>query len=97
MAEDRPGTMKLRPIDDPIQDGDGYRGDQTIGWRIVYAKGRAVEEFATWCARCLQSWGWTPSPDQARKLHKAMKAHGCPRCAKRVAKSSTKEQKVNDG
>lgn len=94
--------MKLRPIPDLVHEGDGYRGDQTVGWQLAYAKRpdasgarQVFEEFATWCVHCLQSWGWTGDLSQALKLHKAMKKHGCPRCAKRTASSSTKNKKVN--
>lgn len=73
--------VKLKPVDEQIQVWDGYRGNNRIGWRME-GKGRGMEVFGTWCVHCKTSWGWTPDPNHADRLHRAMKAKGCPRCAK---------------
>lgn len=77
---------KIRPLPgEMIHISDGYRGDNTIGWTLVPSKrpgGRSTEMYGTWCVHCLTSWGWAVTPDKARKLHKAMKKLGCPRCPK---------------
>ena len=71
--------VKLKPVDEQIQVWDGYRGNNRIGWRLE-GKGRGVEVFGTWCVHCLTNWGWTPEPGHADRIHRAMKAKGCPRC-----------------
>jgi hypothetical protein len=73
------GDVKLKPVDEQIQVWDGYRGNNRIGWRME-GKGRGMEVFGTWCVHCLASWGWTPDPEHADRIHRAMKAKGCPRC-----------------
>lgn len=72
-------TNKLRPIDEQIQVWDGYRGNNRIGWRLE-GKRRGIEVFGTWCVHCQTNWGWTPDPEHADRIHRAMKAKGCPRC-----------------
>jgi hypothetical protein len=75
---------KLRPVPDRIQVWDGYRGNLTLGWLLVYGKkGRSFETFGTYCEQCGQSWGWSPDREQVERLYKAMKRLGCPKCKKK--------------
>jgi hypothetical protein len=75
--------IKLKPVDEQIQVWDGYRGNNRIGWKMAGVGKRLVEVFGTWCVHCLTNWGWTPDPDHADRIHRAMKVKGCPRCPKK--------------
>ena len=72
------GAFKLRPVRERFELWDGYRGDLRITWVL----NGGHEAFGTACIGCGQAWGWTPDLGQARRVWRAMKKHGCPRCMK---------------
>jgi ribosomal protein S27AE len=82
--------VKVRPIPDQLREfNDGYRGDPAIGWELVFKKKRVFEHYATFCARCGQSWGWSFDLAKMKILHRVMRARGCPRCPKSSKKSQS--------
>jgi len=73
---------KLRPVSDHLEYG-AYRGCLDVDWTLVVGpRGHHVEMFGTWCVRCMQSYGWHHDLTYVRKMHRAFKKLGCPKCRK---------------